>query len=207
MRDHPRTRSRKVCRNQGKGRGQWRIRSYELTFSAITSKLPERGSPLQGISSLTNGNNSWLHLVALRWQHNGVGDALNYGASRFGEKYTQAMEVTGHSYQALANYSWVARSIPNENRNPNLSWTHHRAVCKLDHTEQKRVLTEAAIKGWSVDVLTEIVRGTPLTEPKLSDVVHVPVGLSQREASNVLETAACLVRDDVQLCPMCPYKR
>lgn len=142
--------------------------------------------------------------VATQW---GIGDALNYGASRFGEKYTQAMEVTGHSYQALANYSWVARSIPNENRNPNLSWTHHRAVCKLDHTEQKRVLTEAAIKGWSVDVLTEIVRGTPLTEPKLSDVVHVPVGLSQREASKVLETAACLVRDDVQLCPMCPYKR
>jgi len=34
-----------------------------------------------------------------------IGDALNYGNSRYGEKYSQAIEATGLTYQALANYS------------------------------------------------------------------------------------------------------
>jgi hypothetical protein len=40
------------------------------------------------------------------------GDALNYGETRYGERYSQAMEVTGHSYQSLANYAWVAKAVP-----------------------------------------------------------------------------------------------
>lgn len=142
--------------------------------------------------------------VAAQW---GIGDALNYGEARYGEKYTQAIELTGHTYQALANYSWVARSIPIENRNTDLSWTHHRVVCKLEHTEQKKLLDEALAKQWSVDVLADVVRGTPLTDPKSSDLVNVPAGLSVTDANKVLETAACLTRDNIDLCPMCPYKR
>ena len=55
--------------------------------------------------------------MAAQWA---IGDALNYGASRYGEKYSQAIEVTGHSYQALANYSWVARNVPPDVRRPGL---------------------------------------------------------------------------------------
>jgi hypothetical protein len=37
-----------------------------------------------------------------------IGDALLYGESRYGERYSQAVDVTGQSYQSLANYVWVS---------------------------------------------------------------------------------------------------
>lgn len=167
------------------------------TGVAFTGDLPfdKWESLLMSLSSME---------VAAQW---GIGDALNYGEARYGEKYTQAIELTGHTYQALANYSWVARSIPIQNRNTQLSWTHHRVVCKLEHAEQKRLLDEALAQQWSVDVLADVVRGTPLTDSRSGDLVNVPAGLSVKDANKVLETAACLTRDSIDLCPMCPYKR
>lgn len=141
---------------------------------------------------------------AIQWM---LGDALNYGNARYGEKYSQALESTKLTYSALANFSWVARSVPPENRNPNLSWTHHRAVSKLDVEEQKRLLEEAERKEWTVDTLTEVVRGVPVTEKRISDSVAVPVGLSTTVANQVLDTAACLLTNDVKLCAYCPYHR
>jgi hypothetical protein len=136
-----------------------------------------------------------------------LGDALNYGNARYGEKYSQALETTKLTYSALANFSWVARSVPTENRNPNLSWTHHRAVSKLDVEEQKRLLDEAERSEWTVDTLTEVVRGTPVTAKSVADIVPVPVGLSTTVANALLDTAACLLTNDVKLCSYCPYKR
>lgn len=141
---------------------------------------------------------------AIQWM---LGDALNYGNARYGEKYSQALESTKLTYSALANFSWVARSVPPENRNANLSWTHHRIVSKLDLEEQKKVLDEAERKGWSVDTLTEVVRGTPITEKQISENVSVPVGLSTTAANKILDTAACLLTNDVKLCAFCPYQR
>jgi hypothetical protein len=152
----------------------------------------------------------WEHLMqvlvkmedAFQWA---LGDALNYGEGRYGEKYTQAMELTGHKYQSLANYSWVARNVPIGVRNPKLSWTHHRVVCKLSHDEQKRLLSEAFEKQWSVDVLADIIRGEVLTQ-RVRDQVEVPPGLSVNAAKQLLESAACVSRDGVQVCQICPFK-
>ena len=152
----------------------------------------------------------WEHLMtvlvkmetAFQWA---LGDALNYGEGRYGEKYTQAMELTGHTYQSLANYSWVARNIPMHVRNPLLSWTHHRVVCKLSTDEQERLLTEAFQKQWSVDVLGDIVRGESLTK-RVRDQVEVPPGLSVTAAQQLLESAACINRDGVPICQICPFK-
>lgn len=141
---------------------------------------------------------------AIQWM---LGDALNYGSPRYGEKYSQALESTKLTYSALANFSWVARAVPPENRNPNLSWTHHRAVSKLDHEDQKRMLDEAYRKEWTVDTLTEIVRGAPVTEKSICDTVAIPVGLSATVANQILDTAACLLTNEVKLCAYCPYHR
>jgi hypothetical protein len=141
---------------------------------------------------------------AIQWM---LGDALNYGSPRYGEKYSQALESTKLTYSALANFSWVARAVPPENRNPDLSWTHHRAVSKLDHEDQKRMLDEAYRKEWTADTLTEIVRGTPVTEKNISDTVPIPVGLSATVANEILDTAACLLTNEVKLCAYCPYHR
>jgi hypothetical protein len=152
----------------------------------------------------------WEHLMtvlvkmetAFQWA---LGDAIKYGEGRYGEKYTQAMELTGHTYQSLANYSWVARNVPHHVRNPSLSWTHHRVVCKLAHDEQERLLKEAHAKEWSVDVLGDIVRGETLSK-RVRDQVEVPPGLSLTDAKKILDSAACVNRDGVQVCQICPFK-
>lgn len=143
--------------------------------------------------------------VAAQWA---IGDALNYGSARYGEKYSQAMESTGHTYQALANYAWVSRAIPMESRNPNLSWTHHRVVAKLAPSDQIAMLAQAEAGGWTVEILSSMVRdfnGDEQPEPSMS--VDVPRGLTQSEAKALLETAACNRREGIELCPYCPYRK
>jgi hypothetical protein len=59
----------------------------------------------------------WLTLMATLQQLStafqfAIGDALNYGQSRYGEKYAQAMDATGCAYQSLANWSWVSSKVP-----------------------------------------------------------------------------------------------
>jgi hypothetical protein len=38
-----------------------------------------------------------------------LGDWLNFGERKYGETYSQAIDTTGHSYQALANAKWGGR--------------------------------------------------------------------------------------------------
>ena len=80
-------------------------------------------------------------------------------------------------------------------------------LAKLDHEDQKRMLEEAYRKEWTADTLTEIVRGTPVTEKNISDTVPIPVGLSATVANEILDTAACLLTNEVKLCAYCPYHR
>lgn len=153
----------------------------------------------------------WEQLVALstkmkdafQWA---IGDALNYGESRYGEKYANAMEITGLTYPALANFCWVARAVPVENRNAMLSWTHHRVVSKLPHDQQKQMLSEAENKNWSSEVLADIVRGQPIAEGAPRQQIDLPPGLSVTEAKKLLEAASCISRDGVKTCGICPYR-
>lgn len=143
--------------------------------------------------------------VAAQWA---IGDALNYGSSKYGEKYTQAMESTGHTYQALANYAWVSRAIPMEARNPHLSWTHHRVVAKMAPSDQIALLEQAEIGGWTVEILASMVReATGMDQPESTAKVEVPRGITEAEAKVILETAACNRRESVELCPYCPYRK
>ncbi len=51
------------------------------------------------IGSITNASSWWL------------GDWAFYGEASYGEKYKQAIAVTGLDYQTLRNYAWVARTL------------------------------------------------------------------------------------------------
>ena len=133
-----------------------------------------------------------------------LGDALNYGSSAYGEKYSQAMESTGHSYQGLANFAWVSRSVPHENRKAGLSWSHHRAVARLDLEEQKAVLDDATARGLTHDQLVAAVKGTP-TDSRIVELVKVPEGMTPHEAERLLKNAhQC--SGDVTLCQECPFR-
>ncbi|HEV8525664.1 MAG TPA: MT-A70 family methyltransferase [Terriglobales bacterium] len=69
-----------------------------------------------------------------------LGDWLNYGSRRFGEKYTQALEDTSYDYQTLRNYAWVAEHVDLSRRRDNLSWGHHAEVAALPPVQQDELL-------------------------------------------------------------------
>ena len=131
-----------------------------------------------------------------------IGDALLYGESRYGERYSQAVDVTGQSYQSLANYVWVSKAVDKDRRVAGLSWTHHRIVAKLDPEKQTELLTLAKKNDWTITTLMEEVRGEPLTKNNLEQV-SVPKGMSVSEANAVLHQAT----NCTSLCDECPFRK
>lgn len=89
-----------------------------------------------------------------------IGDWLNYGERAYGEKYTQAMDVTGLDYETLRGYAWVAARIETVRRQTVSSFSHHAAVAALDPPEQDAYLTEAAENGWPVSELRKQIKTT-----------------------------------------------
>jgi hypothetical protein len=131
-----------------------------------------------------------------------IGDALLYGESRYGERYSQAVDVTGQSYQSLANYVWVSKAVDKDRRVAGLSWTHHRIVAKLDPEKQTELLTLAKKNDWTITTLMEEVRGEPLPKNNLEQV-NVPKGMSVSEANAVLHQA----NNCTSLCDECPFRK
>jgi hypothetical protein len=130
-----------------------------------------------------------------------LGDALNYGQSRYGERYAQAIECTGKEYQSLANYAWVSKAVPGEVRVAGLSWTHHRLVARLEPSEQSFLLQKAKAEQWTVSALQEVVTGKPVSS-KASEHVSIPKGMTPTDAERILKVGASCAG----LCEACPYK-
>ena len=79
-----------------------------------------------------------------------IGDWLNYGEQRYGEMYSQAMEIFGLEYSTMRDYKSVSANIEKSLRNDNLKWSHHKAVAYLEPDEQVKFLNEAEAEGLSV---------------------------------------------------------
>lgn len=75
-----------------------------------------------------------------------IGDWINYGQTRYGEKYDEAIRTTGLSYETLAVYSHVARRIEFLSRNKNLDFTHHKVVAKCKDPQEQRKWLDTAEK-------------------------------------------------------------
>jgi hypothetical protein len=92
-----------------------------------------------------------------------IGDVINFGQSKWGDKYQQAMEQTGRAYKTLADYASVARRIPAAKRRSSLSFSHHREILRLqDETKIEKVLTE---------VSAQAEKGTAPTQKQLRDKI------------------------------------
>jgi DNA modification methylase len=78
-----------------------------------------------------------------------LGDWLNYGEHKWGEKYAQAIEDTGLEYQTLKNAAWVAGKIDLSRRRDDLSYNHHLEVASLEPEQQDKVLDWAIKEGAS----------------------------------------------------------
>lgn len=122
-------------------------------------RFTPRGVVIVGSPSL----DSWLG--AVRWTQTVIncdrlwlGDLLRFGEVTYGERYAQAMDVTGLAYQTLANAAWVAGSVDVSRRRETLSFGHHAEVAALPAAEQVAWLDKAEADRLSVSELRAAVR-------------------------------------------------
>jgi len=77
-----------------------------------------------------------------------IGDVINFGNAKWGEKYKAALNQTGRARSTLKNYAWVARNIPPNKRVAALSFTHHWEILRIgDNTKVKEVLKEVGAQA------------------------------------------------------------
>jgi hypothetical protein len=69
-----------------------------------------------------------------------IGDWLRHGERRWGERYKQAVEKTGKSYDNLRTAKAVADRVGNDRRRSNLRWSHHADVAFLAPIEADELL-------------------------------------------------------------------
>lgn len=124
-----------------------------------------------------------------------VGDWLNYGERRWGEKYAQAIEETSLNHGTLRNYAWVASRINLSCRHDKLSFEHHYQVASDDYTDEQRqeLLTIAERDGLSVAGFKALLAGKP----------HVAYNSGNNEWYTPAEyiEAACSVMGAIDLDP------
>lgn len=123
-----------------------------------------RGLVVHGAPSI----DEWLRRVgelrdaqdALLWC---LGDMLNYGEARYGEKYAQVAEETGYDPDYLRNVAYVARQFDLSLRSDKLRWSHHRALAAqwIKPEDRARIIAEAEQKRLTVDEIRARVRMLP----------------------------------------------
>lgn len=89
-----------------------------------------------------------------------IGDWLNYGNERWGEKYAEAGRITGYDPGTLRNIAWVASQFEDPSRRRDkLSWSHHAVLASstFDDGERERWLQRSIDDRLSVaDLRLEI---------------------------------------------------
>jgi N6-adenosine-specific RNA methylase IME4 len=78
-----------------------------------------------------------------------LGDWINYGKPRFGEKYYLAIVKTGLDYGTLRNAAYTARRINLSDRSDKLGYKHHELVASLPASLQRNLLREAERRDYS----------------------------------------------------------
>ncbi|MFC4374170.1 hypothetical protein ACFO5K_08625 [Nocardia halotolerans] len=87
-----------------------------------------------------------------------IGDWVNFGNVKFGEKYSRAARITGYDVQSLMNMAYVASRFSTGRRRERLSWSHHAEVAALPEADQDRWLRHADESKLSVRGLREALR-------------------------------------------------
>lgn len=109
--------------------------------------------------------------------HFWIGDWLNIGEKKWGEKYLQAIKETGYDYQTLRNDKWIASKVDFSRRRDNLTFSHHAEVAEMEPEEQDRLLTYAEEnKLDSKAFRSYVVQGQPKSPPpSRTDISEVTI--------------------------------
>jgi hypothetical protein len=121
-----------------------------------------------------------------------IGDWVNYGNAKFGEKYSRAARVTGYDVQSLMNMAYVSSRFQVSRRREMLSWSHHAEVAALSTQEQEQWLDLAERDRLSVHGLRDKLRvARTQVRPALEENPQPPA--EPDEADHAL------------VCPRCGY--
>jgi hypothetical protein len=90
-----------------------------------------------------------------------LADWVNYGEVTYGEMASQGIYKRAEKVAAAAHMkietvlqrARVGREVPRENRDADLTFTHHRVVSPLPPAEQRTWLQKAKEENWSTDRL------------------------------------------------------
>jgi hypothetical protein len=93
-----------------------------------------------------------------------IGDWVNYGNARFGQKYSRAARITGYDVQSLMNMAYVASRFDEYRRRQSLSWSHHAELAPLSIEYQEMWLENAERERISVRGLRDAVRAWRATQ-------------------------------------------
>lgn len=97
----------------------------------------------------------------LRYVHTGtqfwLGDWINFGEARYGEKYAQAVESTGYELKTLQTYAWVARQVPRSNRVETVPFGHYlNGIAAKAPEEQARLVKRVQDEGLTQTQLRDL---------------------------------------------------
>jgi hypothetical protein len=111
--------------------GPFKLTSTTVEVDAQAMTFEEWEAALEWCQSVEKASPWW------------VGDLIEMGEARWGEKYAQALDHTKYSEQALRDIAYVARSVAPSIRRPEVSFTHHREVAALPPSAQQTWLHKA----------------------------------------------------------------
>lgn len=147
----------------------WKLGPFVFTSSrAYCTSPPELEDLEDPITKL-----AWIQRHIYWW----IGDMLLMGERFFGDEYFQAVDPS-FSADLLQRCIAVAAKFPPEQRNPNLSWSHHLAVIKLDPRIRVIALKKAENEGWTSKDLNKYVQTTWMKREMLDQLE-----ISQAEGS------------------------
>ena len=95
-----------------------------------------------------------------------IGDWLNYGNFKWGEKYKEAIEKTEFNYGYTRNLKSVSNAIELSRRRDKLTWAHHQEIASFDLAEQDYWLDKAEKEGWIVKELRRQIRESKIEKPQ-----------------------------------------
>lgn len=122
-----------------------------------------------------------------------LGDMVIAGEKFFSEKYSQAIDMTGYSYNYLKSCVYLCKKFPLEERiYRHLTPGHYKLVVGLDRSDRHAILQLADTNSWTVSDVCKRVRGEePVVEP-------IGVGLSD-EAKRAASEPIRMVGVDKEL--------
>lgn len=119
-----------------------------------------------------------------------LGDWILFGEAAYGERYSQALDVSDYDYDYLRKIVYVCRNVPLLRRRNNLSFYHHYEVASLTGDEQEAWLSTAEENNWSIRQLREAIKIPKKEDEDKDDVEILPADRNVRYTVNVIIMSA-----------------